>query len=134
MILLMKRLLLGLFLGLLVSGSAAAARLDLTEQENGKDILLDRGDELVVRLPSNRTTGYSWSLEMTGSGRLEQQGEALYETPRSDRRMMGAGGVEIWKFRALKAGQVSLKFNYRRPWEKDVPPVKTVSWPVTIRP
>lgn len=130
----MKRLLLGFLLTVLVSGFAAAARLDLTEQENGKDILLDRGDELVVRLASNRTTGYSWGLEMTGNGRLEQQGEALYETLRSDRRLMGAGGVEVWKFRAVRKGGVVLKFNYCRPWEKDVPPVKTVSWPVTIRP
>ncbi len=134
MIFRMTRFLLGLFLGLLVSGSAAAARLDLTEQENGKDILLDRGDELVVRLPSNRTTGYSWSLVMTGSGVLKQQGEAAYETLRSDRRLMGAGGVEIWKFCAVKAGALTLTFNYRRPWEKDVPPVKSLTWPVTIRP
>lgn len=121
-------------MALVVSGSAAAARLDLTEQENGKDILLDRGDELVIRLLSNRTTGYSWSLVMTGSGVLEQEGEAAYEAQRSDRRLMGAGGVEIWKFRAVKAGSITLKFNYRRPWEKDVPPVKSLSWPVTIRP
>jgi len=130
----MKHFLLGLIMALVVSGSAAAARLDLTEQENGKDILLDRGDELVIRLLSNRTTGYSWSLVMTGSGVLEQEGEAAYETQRSDRRVMGAGGVEIWKFRAVKTGLITLKFNYRRPWEKDVPPVKSLSWPVTIRP
>ncbi len=95
---------------------------------------MDRGDELVVRLHSNRTTGYSWSLVMTGGGVLKQQGEAAYETPRSDRRLTGAGGVEVWKFRAVKAGALMLTFNYRRPWEKGVPPVKSLTWPVTIRP
>lgn len=130
----MKHLLCGFLVGLLVAGSSLAAGLDLTEQENGKDILLDRGDELVVRLVSNRTTGYSWALVMRGSGLLEQKGEVAYETARSDRRIVGCGGVEVWKFRTVKAGSVRLQFSYRRPWEKDVPPAKTVGWPVTIRP
>ena len=48
--------------------------------------------------------------------------------------MVGAGGTEIWTFRAVREGKTTLTFGYVRPWEKGIAPVKTVAWPVTVRP
>ena len=130
----MRRLLSGLILGLLLSFSATAAQLDLTEQENGKDLWMDRGDLLVFRLPSNPSTGYSWSVAASKPGLLLQQGEAICEIPKSAKGRLGAGGTEVWRFRAERAGTLTLTFSYARVWEKGLPPVKTLRWPVTIRP
>jgi inhibitor of cysteine peptidase len=130
----MRRLLSGLILGLLLSCSATAAQLDLTEQENGKDLWMDRGDLLVFRLPSNPSTGYSWSVAASKPRLLLQQGEASCEIPKSAKGRVGAGGTEVWRFRAERAGTLTLTFSYARVWEKGVPPVRTLSWPVTIRP
>lgn len=130
----MRRLLAGLILGLLLSSSATAAQLDLTQKENGKDLWMDRGDILVFRLPSNPSTGYSWSVAASKPGLLLQQGEATCELPKSAKGRVGAGGTEVWRFRAERAGSLTLTFSYARVWEKGVPPVRTLSWPVTIRP
>ena len=130
----MRRLLLGLILGLLASSWVTAAQLDLTEQENGKDLWMDRGDLLVFRLPSNPSTGYSWSVAASKPGLLLQQGEAACEIPKSAKGRVGAGGTEVWRFRAERAGTLTLTFSYARVWEKGVPPVRRLSWPVTIRP
>ena len=130
----MKRLLSGLIVGLLVSGWAAAAQLDLTEQDNGKDLRIDCGDLLVFRLPSNRSTGYSWSVATSTRCLLGQVGETGYELPKSAKGLVGAGGTQVWKFRALGVGSLTITFAYARPWEKGIPPVRTLSWPVTIRP
>ena len=35
--------------------------------------------------------------------------------------LVGAGGMEIWTFKALKADSIELLFEYRRPWEKNIP-------------
>jgi inhibitor of cysteine peptidase len=111
-----------------------AAQLDLTEKENGKDLWMDRGDLLVFRLPSNPSTGYSWNVDASKPGLLLQQGEASCEIPKSAKGRIGVGGTEVWRFRAERAGMLTLTFSYARVWEKGVPPVRTLSWPVTIRP
>jgi inhibitor of cysteine peptidase len=130
----MTLLLRGMFLTFLFSGFAAAAQLDLTEKENGKDLWMDRGDLLVFHLPANPSTGYSWSVAASKPGLLLQQGEAICEIPKSAKRRLGAGGTEVWRFRAEQAGTLTLTFSYARVWEKGLPPVRTLSWPVTIRP
>jgi len=130
----MTLLLRGIFLTFLFSGFVAAAQLDLKEQENGKDLWMDRGDLLVFRLPSNPSTGYSWSVAASKPGLLLQQGEATCEIPKFAKGRVGAGGTEVWRFRAVRAGTLTLTFSYARVWEKGVPPVRTLSWPVTIRP
>ena len=47
--------------------------------------------------------------------------------------LIGSGGVEVWIFKGVKAGTIKLDFAYRRPWEKDVPPVQTKSFTVTVK-
>ena len=42
------------------------------------------------------------------------------------------GGVEIWRFKAMKAGKQGLSFEYRRPWEKGAPAAKMVTFSVTV--
>src|SRR5690242_5907025 len=37
-----------------------APAITLTEQDNGRDIDLNAGETLIVRLPSNPSTGYNW--------------------------------------------------------------------------
>ena len=130
----MKHFLTGLLITMALSGWTHAAQLDLTEAENGKDLRMDAGDFLVFRLPSNKSTGYSWSVVTSKSSLLSQVGEAGYELPKSAKGLVGVGGTEVWKFRALGAGSLTITFAYARPWEKGIPPVRTLSWPVTIRP
>ena len=130
----MKYLFCGFLITMALSGWTHAAQLDLTEAENGKDLRMDAGDFLVFRLPSNKSTGYSWSVVTSKSSLLSQVGEAGYELPKSAKGLVGVGGTEVWKFRALGAGSLTITFAYARPWEKGVPPVRTLSWPVTIRP
>jgi predicted secreted protein len=110
-----------------------AARLDVTEEENGKDLLLDRGDLLVVHLPSNRTTGFGWQPFFSRIGVLKLEGDAFYLANRTSARLVGTGGTESWIFLAEKAGSTTLTLGYVRPWEKAKAPEKTVAWPVTVR-
>ncbi len=97
-----------------------------------RDVVMVRvGDVLVVRLDSNPSTGYGWAWdEAAAAGVLAQDGEpstsGVVPVP-------GSGGVQTWRFHAVKTGTAELRLDYRRPWEKDQPPAQTVRWSVQVR-
>jgi inhibitor of cysteine peptidase len=130
----MKHFLQGFLLLLGFSGLAMAAQLDLTEKESGKDLWVDRGDTIVIRLPSNPSTGYGWSYSISNPRLMRQEGAVLREGKTGAKGMVGTPLNEVWKLKARRAGSLTVTFAYARPWEKGVPPVKELSWPVTIRP
>lgn len=121
---------------ILLAGWTSGAQLDLNEGDNHKEILLKRGDLLVVHLPSNGSTGYSWSVVNSLPGKLQGLGKpTLQQSNKSGgRSLIGAGGIEAWRFRAVVPGQTTLTFSYARAWEKEVPPARVIAWPVTILP
>jgi inhibitor of cysteine peptidase len=130
----MKRISLLILLTACLSVTLSAARLDVTDEENGKDLLLNRGDLLVVYLQANRTTGFGWQPTFSKVGVLKAEGEAFYLPNKTTPGLVGSGGTESWIFRAEKAGSTTLTLGYVRPWEKGKAPEKTVAWPVTVRP
>jgi inhibitor of cysteine peptidase len=90
------------------------------------------GQELIVRLPGNPSTGYRWSLAAAPAGPLEAIGSPVFERAQTASQV-GASGREVWKFKSRQKGQEALRFEYRRPWEKDVPAAQTASYEVTVR-
>ena len=130
----MNHLLKGFLLLVALSGWVAAAQVDLTEQENGKDLRVKRGDLIVIHLPANPSTGYGWSYSASKPGFLRPDGEVIREGKSGAKGLVGAPIAEVWRFKAVRHGSLAITFAYARPWEKGVAPVKKLSWPVTIRP
>jgi predicted secreted protein len=72
-----------------------------------------------LRLNSNATTGYAWFL-VSYPHRLIKVVQHRYVAPK--RKMPGAGGYEVWQFKAKKAALaypqvIQVKMLYARPWE-----------------
>jgi inhibitor of cysteine peptidase len=102
-----------------------------TMDDNGSEMQLKKGQTLVVTLEGNPTTGYSWEVEEPLDEQvLRQVGEAEFK---AESEALGAGGVQILRFEAVNAGQITLKLVYHRPWEKDVEPLETYSIQVVVR-
>jgi inhibitor of cysteine peptidase len=99
--------------------------------QTGGQVSLKVGAVLEVRLEANHTTGYSWIAAPVANPVLMRQGAAKYEEHASGGKA-GVGGVEVWRFKAVKAGRQGLSFEYRRPWEKNVPPAKIVTYSVSV--
>lgn len=93
-------------------------------------VLVSPGEQFVIRLESNHTTGYQWRL----AGSLDQSVVMLlgsrYQAPDGP---LGAGGEERWTFLAVGRGDARLSFDYVRPWEPGVPPVRTAVFAVSVR-
>lgn len=104
--------------------------ITLTEADSGRATQIARGQTLVIRLNSNSTTGYRWSLKPVPTPVLTSLGEPSYAPAGG---AIGGGGVETWSFQASGSGQQELRFEYRRPWERDVAPVRALSYTITVR-
>lgn len=114
----------------LLTGAAFAGHTLVTPEDNGKTYTLKVGQCLDVRLMTQAaSTGYQWFLapgmpEIMGlSARTETiPGDAVPGTP--------------WQLDyilcAEAPGSLTVKFLNYRVWEKNTPPAKTLSFPVTI--
>ena len=88
-------------------------------QKNPKfDYIINKNEELEIKLESNPTTGYSWKWIKDESNTILDSIGAIYVPKKVSNGVVGSGGTEIFKFKANKSGINSLKFEYCRSWEK----------------
>ena len=95
-------------------------------------IITKNNPTLNLTLPSNPTTGYSWFLISYDKSLLKLISHK-YTTSNSNKKLVGAGGYETWKFQAtqnaLKAPHITyVKLVYARPWE-----IKANSLPADLK-
>ena len=118
---------------LLVASCAARPPVVVTTAEEGRAVTLSPGDELIVRLAANRTTGYRWQLADDPAPVLASEAEVTYEPLEAGDGRVGAGGNDVWRFRAAQPGEAELVFEYWRPWERSPTPADSISFAITVR-
>ena len=102
----------------------------ITEEDEGSIVALGEGAYLMVALPGNPTTGYSWAAE-TVPNFLEPVAGVGYLPEAQDPVLVGGGGIFFFRFRAKEAGSGTLSFAYKRAWET-APPAKTFTITVEV--
>lgn len=112
--------------------AAPAGELAVTQADNGKTLQLGDRKTIVISLAGNATTGYAWSVSKVAGTALQQDGEVQYVPLKVQPGMVGSGGVSVAKFRAVKAGQSTIRLEYARPWEHGVPPAKTFEVTIVV--
>ena len=100
---------------------------------DGTPVTLKRGGELKVVLDANVTTGFQWQATAKPEPVLSPIGGGIYVGKGADPRNVGAGGLNVFRFRGENPGTVTLQFEYRRGWEAGVAPAKVVRYPVTVQ-
>ena len=99
----------------LLAGCAGAE----TYTDSGQTVSVGLNQEFVIALGSNPTTGYSWQ-ESYDDTMVKMVGEKIYKLGREAKQgLVGAGGTEYFRFKALKAGKTEITLVYMRPWEKE---------------
>jgi len=109
------------------------APITVTEADLDRTVMLRAGQEIVVRLASNRTTGYRWTLVAADDPVLALLASPVYVPDPAPAGGVGVGGTEVWRLSAFRTGAQRLSFEYRRPWEHDTAAARTVSLSVTVR-
>lgn len=89
------------------------------------------GDEFVVTLNSNATTGYEWWMSGKPSSKIVTFVKSVYNAP--GEAVPGRGGTESWTFKAVGQGNTTITLTYVRPWEKGVAPVRVQRFDVSVK-
>ncbi len=120
-----------LMLFLLTACTDDLGAMDLDQANNGQTLTVTSGQMIDVKLDSNITTGYSWSLVGEPNPQILKFVSSKYNDPVGG--AVGAGGSETWVFQATGRGTTSFKLAYFRPFEKNTPPAKEFSVTFTVQ-
>jgi len=74
---------------------------------------------ILIALESNPTTGYSWEANYD-EATLELVEETYELGEYAKQGVVGAGGTELFRFRALNSGEVEITMVYKRAWEEEI--------------
>ena len=108
--------------------------LKLSATHSGKQVELAVGSAVTVSLDSNPTTGFSWQLAAIGDESvLQKVSQEFKQADGGQEETLGAGGQEVWTFKAVGAGTSELTLEYGRPWAGGEKAVQTFTVSVTVR-
>ncbi|HET7694113.1 MAG TPA: protease inhibitor I42 family protein [Vicinamibacterales bacterium] len=102
----------------------------LTEEHNGKEISISVTSTLILKLPAQLGTGYSWQVVDPPPAVLSPGDKPRVET--TDTKGAGRQERQVFTFTPVKSGSAVLRLHYVRPWEKEAKPQKTYSVRVTV--
>jgi len=108
--------------------------MSLTDADDGKTVTVTKGQNVIVKLSANPTTGYKWVVAST---------DRTFGYPSSDTfagggasAPVGSGGIQklTWKTKSPldMTGSHTVKLEYKRSWENNVAPAKTFSFTVKV--
>jgi predicted secreted protein len=88
-----------------------------TYTDEGQAIDTEVNQQFVIALGSNLTTGYGWQASYD-----ETMIELVEKTYKEEAKegVVGAGGVEYFRFKALKSARTEITLAYKRVWEEEI--------------
>jgi inhibitor of cysteine peptidase len=87
----------------------------LTEADNGKDIDVQVGETIALRLPENPTTGYRWAFDDLDTAAVTAKDGDHTQSSEA----VGSGGETTWSLTPTAAGSTPIKLKLWRHWEGD---------------
>ncbi len=88
--------------------------------DSGQTIDIGVNQEFVIAIGANPTTGYDWEVSLDET-MLELVEKTYKPAEEAEHKIVGAGGVDYFRFKALKAGETEITMVYKRSWEEPTP-------------
>jgi inhibitor of cysteine peptidase len=100
-----------------------------TYGESDTAITAAPGDEFVIELESNSSTGYEWTATISDPAVVRAVADE-YVDPDTD--LVGAPGQQRFVFEPVAAGSATIVLRYARSFEPDDPSAREVTYTVTV--
>ncbi len=117
-----KNFLRGFAIAILIVLSVILTNLD--SRANAADKKVSLGKKFEISLKANHTTGFRWEASYDKKF-LKLVNETYRRDPTKSKTHVGVGGISTFAFQPLKPGETSIKFRYKRPWEKQIAEKRT---------
>lgn len=116
-------------MGMIAPSDDAPAAKD----EVSVSIDLTVGKSSSVILDGNPTTGFLWEIVSVSSDAVKAE-TAIVATPmkKGEQPVCGAPSPTQVTFTGVKPGKSTVVLEYKRPWEKDTPAWKTMTFTVNV--
>ena len=109
----------------------SGCRAGIKEYRNFQEpIEVKSGNNFIIALESNRTTGYEWQLAKPLDAATVELIGSQYLAP--DTKRIGTAGKEHWTFKGVGRGKTPIFFKYVRPWEKNIAPAKELTFKIIV--
>jgi predicted secreted protein/uncharacterized protein YceK len=117
----------------IIAGKGVNLNLDVSA--DGTTQTLGINELMAITLESNPSTGYSWFAKSSNPDVISQEGEAQYNEPASNSTevALGAAGTETLYLKAASTGSAMITLEYKRGWETNVAPEKTLTITVEVK-
>jgi len=125
------RLLLPLSLALLAACASSPKQNLTVEKQSECPLRMSNGQNLILTLPSNPTTGYRWAIQDSAGGVLKALSPEVYSNP-EDAGIVGSAGISTWRFQAFAPGTGRLRLTYSQPWAPEVPAVQSFDCAIAV--
>ncbi len=94
------------------------SQMYLSIGDNGKTVNATLNQILSITLESNATTGYKWNAVTEPDAKVLKLVSSQYVSPTPSKTpMVGAGGMEVWKYQVVGTGTAAIKLGYFRPFD-----------------
>jgi inhibitor of cysteine peptidase len=115
-----------------VEATQPPREIHLTDTDSGAALDMIPGDQVILTLPANPTTGFGWEARTAPDAAvLAPQGQPVF-APESD--LMGAPGTETRTYQAAGPGRTQLDLIYRRTLDLVTAPSHVFTATVTVKP
>lgn len=101
------------------------APLQIGADSGGKTVEVKGVARVLILLPGNITTGYSWAIARIEGDAVKADGEVQYAAKEQKPGLVGGGGTFEASLLVVAKGKATVTLEYRRPWEKEKPAEKT---------
>ncbi|WP_339487613.1 protease inhibitor I42 family protein [Pseudomonas sp. EL_65y_Pfl2_R95] len=116
----------------LLAGCATQSNTVNVQQQGDCPLALTPGQQLIISLPSNPTTGFRWVVRDAAPAVLTSLGPEVYSNP-EDAGLVGSAGKSTWRYTVKQPGEGQLLMTYQRPWETEVEPAERFECVIKVK-
>lgn len=127
----MKKLFFTLLVFTFILSACGAEQSDLQITDPAQPISAVTDEEFNIVLDANPTTGYHWEFVTKPEAGMVEFVSRDYVAGQPI--TTGSGGVDVWTFKAVSAGEAQITLGYYPPSNDPVEPQQTVTFTVTIK-
>ncbi len=89
----------------------------------GNEFEIEVNDKIRAKLCANPSTGFTWVARMDDEDGVMKLEKQEYVAP--DSELVGASGMDIWTFKAVKEGTALITMEYSQDWDGGIKAERT---------